>query len=210
MSNTSQMVLFIIIGSISVVILTILNVPQGITLALVIGASLMTFTIYPLFLIYKSNSIVAIDRYIIRNRKKPLFSYAYALAHGSYHEQEAALQLILKKYRQQHMQITYQANLALLQKDYKKVLQLADEMERPDYKPYYLGTAYSLTGQIKLAETYIEHIQTPWMLHSLKSSIALQQEDLTTYTTEMEKAIESTTGLQKYTLHHRFANQSID
>lgn len=175
-----------------------------------IGASLITFTIYPLFLIYKSNSIIAIDRYIIRNRKKPLFSYAYALAHGSYHEQEAALQLILKKYRQQHMQITYKANLALLQKYYEEVIQLADEMERPDYKPYYLGTAYSLTGQIKRAETYIEKIQTPWMLHSLKSTIALQQDDVTAYTSEMKKAIKNTTGLQKYTLHHRFANQSID
>ena len=208
MSNIMQTVLFIVIGSISVAFLSFLDVPKGVVLLLVLLASTLMFTVYPMFLIYKSNSLLAIEKYIIRNRKKPLFSYAYALAYGREGDIEEALQFILKKYKQKEMQTIYKANLALHQKDHQKLLQLSNEMEKPDYQPYYSGLAYAIGGQLEKAKVYVDETQTPWMLHSLKASIAIHEDNFSTYESEKEKAIESARGIQKYTVYHRFEKLS--
>lgn len=204
MSNTMQTVLFIVIGGILVALLSFLDVPKGIVLVLVLLASTLMFTAYPMFLIYKSNSLPAIEKYIIRNRKKIFFSYAYALAYGREEDIERALGLILKKHKQKEMQTIYQANLALHQKDHQKLLQLATEMTKPDYQPYYSGLAYALSGQLQEAKMYVNEIQTPWMLHSLKASIAIREDHVDTYESEKEKAIENARGIQKYSIYHRF------
>lgn len=204
MSNMMQTVLFIVIGGISVALLSFLNVPKSVVLVLVLLASTLTFTVYPMFLIYKSNSLPAIEKYIIRNRKKAFFSYAYALAYGREEDIENALQLILKKHKQKEMQTIYQANLALHQKDHQKLLQLANEMTKSDYQPYYSGLAYVLNDQLKEAKKYVDEIQTPWMLHSLQASIAFHENDVDTFESEKEKAIENARGIQKYSIYHRF------
>lgn len=159
MSNVMQVVLFIVIGSIFVVLLSFLNVSKGVVLVLILLASPLTFTVYPMFLIYKLNSLLAIEKYIIRNRKKALFSYAYALAYEQEDDIEEALHLVLKKYKQKEMQTIYKANLALHQKDHQKLLQFANEMEEPDYRSYYLGLTYAIGGRLEEAKIFIDEIR---------------------------------------------------
>lgn len=202
MSNITQAVLFIFIGSIGTAILLLLNVPSGVVISIILTASLALFTIYPMYLIYKSNSLVAIDKYVIRNRKKTLFRYAYALAYGNTQEIEEALELILKKYRQNEMQIIYSANLALHRKDIGRLIQHANQMTKPDLQQYYLGIAYSLNGEEDSANRCLANITTPWMIHSLQASIALLREDIETFQAEANQAVNSATGLQKYTIMH--------
>ena len=155
-----------------------------------------------MYIIYKSTSIQTIDRYIINNQKKPLFAYVYAVAYGSKPEIEDALQRILNKYKQQKMQYIYGANLAVFQKDDRRLLALAIAMKDQNYNAYYSGIAHTMKGNLDKADEFIANVKIPWMTHSLKAFIALKRGSKNDYRNEMNRSIESTTGIQRYVLHH--------
>lgn len=201
-SNTMQMVLFVLIGSVFVVLLSFLNTPKWLLFILILSASLLVFTVYPMFLIYRSNRLEAIDRYIIRNRKKPLFSYAYALAYEEDAQVVQALEEILKKYKQPMMQTMYQANLYVHQKEVEQLRMHAETIENADLKAYYKGLADALAGNLIEADEQLKVIQTPWMLHSLKATLAFERQQLTVFEQEVQRAVDAARGLQKYGIYH--------
>ena len=203
-SNALQYSLLIIAGIILTVILLILELPMGLVYVIILGISFSIFTIRPMYLIYKSKSLPAIDRYVIRNQKKPLFGYAYALAHGDNQDIEDSIKRILKKYKQKEMQTVYGANLALHQNDPDAIFNLAEKMTRKDYKEYYLGAALILKGNKGEAKKLLAKLSTPWMIHSSNASIALYKKDRETFRSEADQSKESAAGLQRYTLHHMF------
>jgi len=196
--------LLFIAGVILTVILLLFELQMWLIYVIILGLSLYIFTILPMYLIYKSKSLPAIDRYVIRNQKKPLFGYAFALAHGGNQDIEDSITRILKKYKQREMQTVYGANLALHQKDPDAIFNLAEKMTRKDYKEYYLGAAHILKGNKEEAEKFLTKLSTPWMIHSSNASIALHENDRETFRLEADWSKESAAGLQRYTLHHMF------
>ena len=203
-SNALQYFLLIIAGIILTVILLILELQMWLVYVIILGLSFSIFTIRPMYLIYKSKSLPAIDQHVIRNQKKPLFGYAYALAHGDNQEIENSLKRILKKYKQKELQIVYGANLALHHSDADALLVFAEKMTRKDYKEYYLGAAHILKGDEGEAKKHLANLSTPWMIHSSNASIALYKKNKEKFRSEADQSKESAAGLQRYTLHHMF------
>lgn len=204
MSNALYYSLLFVAGVVLTVILLLLDFPKRLVYAIILGLTLAVFTIRPIYLIYKSKSLPAIDRYVIKNQKKPLFGYAYAMAYGDNLDIENSLKRILQKYKQKEMQTMYGANLALHLKDADAIIEHAEKMTRADFKEYYLGAAYLLKGDVELASSYLAKLTTPWMIHSLKASSALRNKDRETFRLEADQSIDSASGLQRYTLHHTF------
>ena len=128
---------------------------------IILGITFSIFTIRPMYLIYKSKSLPAIDRYVVKNQKKQMFGYAYALAHGDNRDIEDSLTRILKKYKQKELQTVYGANLALHHNDADALLEFAEKMTRKDYKEYYLGAAHLLKGDEEDAKKFLAKLSTP-------------------------------------------------
>ncbi|QUW20279.1 hypothetical protein JSQ81_10345 [Sporosarcina sp. Marseille-Q4063] len=203
-SNALQYSLLFVSGVILTVILLILEFPSGLVIVIIMGLSVSIFTIRPMYLIYKSKSLPAINRYVIKNQKKPMFGYAYALAHGDNQDIEDSLKRILKKYKQKEIQTVYGANLALHHSDADALLEFAEKMTRKDYKEYYLGAAHLLSSDEVLANKFVAKLSTPWMIHSSNASIALRNKDGETFRLEANRSVESAAGLQRYILYHMF------
>ncbi|MHA6261360.1 hypothetical protein ACXYMX_15965 [Sporosarcina sp. CAU 1771] len=202
MSNTLQYLVYIFAGITLTVILLFLEFQMWLVYLIIIGLSLLIFTVRPMYVIYRSKSLPAIDRYVIKNKKKPLFGYAYAQAYGDDEDIENALHRILEKHKQAEIQIIYGANLALHQKDADAVLNFANQMKRKDYKEYYLGTAYLMKEDVYQATTYLDQLSTAWMIHSLKASIAIHQNNLEAFKKEAQLSEDSAAGVQMYSIHH--------
>lgn len=209
-SNTLLYSLLFVVGVILTVILLFLEFPTWMIYVIILGLTLSILTIRPMYLIYKSKSLPAIDRYVIANQKKPLFGYAYALAYGDHSDIEASLKRILQKYNQAEMQTTYGANLALHRRDLDAILEQAEKMTKADFKEYYFGAAYLLKGDTERTQRYLTELTTPWMIHSLKASIALHRNDKEAFRIEADQSSNSATGLQKYTLHHMFKRMEAE
>lgn len=207
--NLFKFILLMIIGIVLTVVLLLFDVPGPIVYVIIMAIYLSVFTLRPMYIIYKSTSLQTIDRYIINNQRKPLFAYAYAVAYGSEAEIEGALKQILNKYKQQKIQHIYGANLALFQKDDRRLLEYALAMKDQNYNAYYSGIAYAMNGNLEKADECLINLKTSWMIHSLKAFIALKRGNKNDYLDGMNHSIASTAGIQRYVSHHmlkRFEN----
>jgi hypothetical protein len=208
-SNVYKFILLIATGILLTFVLISYGVPKLIVFLIVLALYVAVSILWPMYIIYKSTSLRAIGRYISSNYKKPIFGYSYALAHGDKRDVENALKRIMNTYVQQDMSDIYGANLALFQKNSKKLLVHADNISGQEYKDYYFGHAYVMNGNFDKASEFLAKLHTPWMIHSLKAYAALKRGNRDTFRQEADQSIKSAIGMQRYVLHHtmrRFEN----
>ena len=157
---------------------------------------------YPFYIIYKSKSLSLIDRYLTNNRSRPIFSYAYSLAHGTDQEIVDSLKKILKSYPQAEVQDVYNANLLVFQKDWRRLIDSSQSMTTTIYRDYYAGIGYTMSCNEEKASESLSKVRTPWMFHSLKAIIALKQGQEDVFNNEAALATKQSVGMQRYVLHH--------
>ncbi|MBB4823087.1 hypothetical protein HNO89_000305 [Sporosarcina luteola] len=195
--------LFLFIGLMfAFFILLKLQVPLWLVFILILFATFGISLGYPIFITYRSKSIRMIDRFIVRNHSKPLFGYAYALAHGSKEDVIQSLKRIIASYPQAELQEIYKANLAFYEKDTKKLKEIAQSMSSPDFQNYYSGLAAVLKKDLLTAEELAKRIRTPWTFHSLQAAIAWKQKDTELFRQEAERAVQHAVGMQRYVIFH--------
>ena len=178
------------------------GVSKWVTVLIVFTLFMIISAVWPFYIIYKSKSIRSIERYVIRNYKKPIFSYSYALGHGTKQDVEDALKRIINSYSQGDMQGVYGAQLALIQNNSKKVLEQAVKIEGQEFSAYYSGLAYVMNRNYTRAEESLASLHTPWMQHSLRAYTALKQQRTDDFLHESELSITSAEGMQRLVLHH--------
>jgi hypothetical protein len=157
---------------------------------------------YPFYIIYKSRSLKLIDRYLANNRSRPIFNYAYSLAHGTDEEIIDSLKKIVKSYPQAEVQDVYNANLLVFQKDWKRLIDSSKSMTTSFYRDYYAGFGYTMSNNKEKASESLSKLRTPWMVHSLQAVIALKQGQEDVFTNEAALATKQAVGMQRYVLHH--------
>ncbi len=202
LSKVFKLLLLVVTVAAISIALQLIGVPRRITIIIVLALYAIVSIFRPIYIIYRSKSLRAIDRYITRNHKRPIFSYAYALAHGSKRDMEDALKRIMNTYKQQDMPDIYGANLALLQQNSSALLEHAKKITGQEYKDYYFGHAYVIKSDFDKASEFLAKLHTPWMIHSLKAYAALKRGNKDEYRVEMNQSIESAIGMQRYVLHH--------
>ena len=157
---------------------------------------------YPFYIIYKSRSLKLIDRYLSNNRRRPIFMYAYSLAHGSDEDIINSLKKIVKSYPQAEVQDVYNANLLVFQKDWKRLIDSTKSMTTTMYRDYYAGIGYTMSNNKEKASDSLSKVRIPWMFHSLKAIMALKQRQEDTFHKEAALATKQAVGMQRYVLHH--------
>ncbi|WP_252501869.1 hypothetical protein [Sporosarcina sp. Marseille-Q4943] len=157
---------------------------------------------YPFYIIYRSKSLKLIDRYLANHRNKPIFSYAYALAHGTDKEIHDSLNKILKSYPHAEVQDVYNANLLVFQKDWRRLIETSKKMTTTFYRDYYAGIGYTMSNNKEKSSESLSKVRTPWMVHSLKAIIALKQGQKDAFQTEATLATRNAVGMQRYVTHY--------
>lgn len=164
---------------------------------------LLAFVVLPqIFTVYRSNNQKAIEKYLIANKKKPLFAYPLALAHGNDVEVEESLRAILAKHNQPYMQNVYKTILALHLNNIDAADIYAQKIDSEPLKSYYAAFIAAKKGQFEEAERHEENISVDWMIHSLHALYAKEQGNLDNFTIESKKAIDGSRGVQKYIVIH--------
>lgn len=208
-SKVFKFVLLIAVGILLTFVLISNGVSKWIVFLIVLALYFSVSILWPMYIIYKSTSLRAIDRYIASNYKKPIFGYSYALAHGDKRDVENALKRIMNTYQQQDMADIYGANLALFQNNPKHLLEHAEKINGQEYKDYYLGHTYVMKGNFEKANEHLAKLHTPWMIHSLKAYAAHKRGNPVTFRQEADQSIKSAIGMQRFVMHHtmnRFEN----
>lgn len=157
---------------------------------------------YPFYIIYKSRNLKLINRYLTNHRSKPIFGYAYALAHGTDEEVITSLQRVLKSYANAEVQQVYKANLYFHQKEWRNLVEFSKTMADPAYRNYYSGIGYTMNNNLERASECLAKLGTPWMVHSLKGIIAAKQKKREVFEKEMAVATKQAVGMQRHVLHY--------
>ncbi|WP_318614946.1 hypothetical protein [Sporosarcina sp. YIM B06819] len=202
LSRVFKLILLIASVTLITVVLQIIGVPKWITIFIILMLYILVMVIRPIYIIYRSKSLRTIDRYISNNHQKPIFGYAYAMAHGSKEDIEQTLKRIMNTYTQQDMRDIYGANLALFQRNPSTLLAHAKKITGQEYQDYYSGHAYVMNNNFDAASESLAKLHTPWMVHSLKAYAALKRGNQDDYRSEMNQSINSAVGMQRYILHH--------
>ncbi len=180
----------------------------GLPTYVTIGAIFLVFMIisvsWPFYIIYKTNNLKLVDRYMKNNAKRPIFNYSYQLAHGTDEEVINALHTMLERFPQPEMQMVYKGNLAIFEKDADALQAHAESLSPSEYRVYFLLIAHAMRGEFAEARQYEAKLTSPWTRFSAASLIAHYEGDEATAEQQFQQLMNVTHGMQKYTLYHSF------
>lgn len=201
-SKYANLILVIIIGALLAVALFLSGLQMWLVFTIVMVFTFILTMGYPFYIIYKTKSLKLIDRYLANHRSKPIFSYAYALAHGSDKEIIESLKKIVKSYPQAEVQDVYNANLLVFQKDWRGLIESSKSMTTTFYRDYYAGIGYTMSNNKEKSSEALSKVRTPWMVHSLKAVMALKQGQEDVFNSETVLATKHAIGMQRYVVHY--------
>lgn len=171
---------------------------------IVITTYLALMVLPGMYVVYFSNSLRRIERYIKRNRFKAIFAYPYALGHGSDQDVETAIEHILASHKQEPIQSVYRTLLAIRRGYPGIAAQHAEGINREPIRSYYMAQAAAAAGNLEHAEALNQRITEPWMKHAIEALIAYEKNDAS-FSSLMAQSVDSARGIQKYTLEKSFA-----
>lgn len=180
--------------------------PFWLTVVVLAALYMILTTVPTLVLTYKSKNLKAIDRFLLRNSRKPIYKYAYTVAHGSDEEVRTALKEIMARYKQPDIHHVYGALYAVSEKDGNGVLTHADKIGKGPMKAYYVAYGHALNGKYGEAKDAIDRSQDgpPWMKHTIRAIIAYCKGLRDVFSQEADAAKAAAGGIQYYLLHHHF------
>lgn len=201
-SKYANFILVILISALLAVALFLSGLQMWLVFTIVMAFTFILTMGYPFYIIYRSRSLKLIDRYLANHRSKPIFSYAYALAHGTDKEIINALDRIVRSYPHAEVQDVYNANLLMFQKDWRRLIEASKSMTTTFYRDYYAGIGYTMSNNKEKSSESLSKVRTPWMVHSLKALIALKQGQQDIFHNEKALATKQAVGMQRYVIHH--------
>ncbi|WP_033541333.1 hypothetical protein [Planococcus sp. CAU13] len=205
--NILRMLPIFFIGMAVTALLLSYNIPSWLVFLIVITFYLVAMALPNIYIVYYSNSLRGIERYIKRNRHKAIFSFPFALGHGNDEDVENAINRILESHKQPEMQAAYRTLLAIHRGLPHIAVQHAETIERDPMRSYYLAYAAAAAGDFQRAEALNEHISEPWMNYSIKAMIAHEKND-SSFRSLADKSVEAARGVQKYTLLKSFSRMT--
>lgn len=197
-------VLIILLGMALTVVMSFLEQPFWTIYLSIIVLYILLLVVPQMYIVYKSNNLKRIERYLEENKRKPLFAYALAIKTG---DRDAIIQVInkiLSKYKQPYMQEVYKTNLALYENDISLFDTLAREISKEPLRTYYIAYAEALQGNYEEARTLKDNLPAGWMQHAIEAIIANEQGDLESFRRQASASVESARGIQKFNLVYLF------
>lgn len=197
MNFTVSLVLFTIIAGI---IMFIFKIPFWILIALVITISLIR-TAYVLHILYRSQDVAKIERFLKSTMKNPLYNYTLSLKNSSADIQRQAIDHILATYKSPIMQATHRVNRAMLDHQYPVAKQFAEQIPNDLMRNYHLALIEATQGQAN-AQNYI--LAKPWMTSLIAAVFHYKKGQLDEYEIQKKNALLQSRGIQYFTNYYFF------
>ncbi|MFJ8065988.1 hypothetical protein ACIQYS_15275 [Psychrobacillus sp. NPDC096426] len=203
-------VLIILLGIVLTVVMSFLELPFWLIYLSIVVLYILLLVVPQMYIVYKSNNLARIERYLEDNQKKPIFTYALAVKTGNREAIIQAINEILKKYKQPYMQQVYKTNLALHEKDVASFVILAKQISKEPLRTYYKAYSEALQGNYEEAWTLKADLPVGWMPYAIEAIIAKELGDLETFRDVAEASVESARGVQKFNLLYAFQHMEKD
>ena len=197
MNFTVSLVLFTIIAGI---IMFIFKIPFWILIALVITISLIR-TAYVIHILYRSQNLAKIERFLKSTMKNPLYNYTLSLKSSSVDIQRRAIDNILATYKSPIMQATHRANQAMLDHQYPVAKQFAEQIPNDLMRNYHLALIDATQGQAK-AQHYV--LAKPWMTSLIAAVFHYKKGQLDEYELQKNNTLQQSRGIQYFTNYYFF------
>lgn len=201
-----RFVLIFLLGVVLTAVMTAFEIPFWITYLSIIVLYALLLVAPTMYIVYRSNNLKRIERYLVTNKRKPLFAYALAIKSGNRESIIEAIQVILNKYKQPFIQQVYKTNLALFENNVSSVDLLAKQISKEPLRTYYMAYAEALKGNFEEARSLKENLKVAWMLHAIEAIIAKEKGDMEAFSKEADASIECARGIQKFSLVYSFKN----
>lgn len=198
-----RLVMLFLFGMGVTAFLSSIDTPRWLVFSIVIVFYLVAMVLPGIYMVYFSNSLRQIERYIKRNRYKAIFAFPYALGHGSDQDIENAIERILMTHKQPAMQSVYRTLLAIYRGQPGIAAQHAERIDREPMRSYYLAHIAASAGESQRATALNNDISEPWMNHSINALIAFEKNDADFHAL-VDKSVQAARGVQKYTLEKSF------
>jgi hypothetical protein len=203
-------VLIILLGMALTVVMSFLELSFWFIYLSIVVLYILLLVVPQMYIVYKSNNLKRIERYLEENMRKPLFAYVLAIKTG---DRDAIIQVInkiLSKYKQPYMQEVYKTNLALYENDVSLFDTLARRISKEPLRTYYIAYAEALRGNYEEARTLKATLPSDWMPYAIEAIIAKEQGDLDSFRREAGASVECARGIQKFNLLYAFQRMEKD
>lgn len=197
------MTYYIILFSLAIllgIVVAIFNLPFWIAIAIIIIISLVNLG-YTLHIMYRTQNMDTILKYLRKNQKNPIFAYTYATAKGSDNELNESMNAILAKYKSSYIQAVYKMNDAILHANYDQAMLVAMSIKEKPLGQYGLALIYALQGDREKANTFA--LQKNWQKHCVDALLAYNEHS-PTYEKKKELALKASKGIQLFSNYYFF------
>ncbi|MET3575723.1 hypothetical protein ACFFIY_06440 [Bhargavaea ullalensis] len=199
-----QFLLLLIALSAAAFILMLAGAPFWLILLVIVAVYIAVTTVPTFHTVYKSQNLRAIDRFLLRNYRKPIFNYAYNVGHGSEEEIRDSLRNIMDKSKSGDSRHVYGALLGVHSGDGDDVLAQAEKINPGPLRSYYYAYGHALNGDLEEARRIAGGISDDWMKHTIFAVIAKIRNKPDEFRHEAAAAKAASTGIQHYLLYHNF------
>ena len=189
------MTYYIILFSLAILlgfIVAIFNLPFWIAIAILFVILVVNLS-YTLHIMYRTQNMDTILKYLEKNQKNPIFAYTYAMAKGSSNEINEALNAVLAKYNSPYYQAVYKMNYAIWYADYEQALFEAKSIKEKPLGQYGLALTYSLQGEREKANSIT--LKRNWQKLCIDVILAYKEQS-SSYEEKKQLALKASRGIQ--------------
>ncbi|SES02252.1 hypothetical protein [Psychrobacillus sp. OK032] len=203
-------VFIILLGIALTVVMSFLELPFWLIYLSIVVVYILLLVVPQMYIVYKSNNLARIERYLEENKKKPLFAYTLAVKTDDRDAIIQSINKILKKYKQPFMQEVYKTNLALYENNVSSFVILAKQISKEPLRTYYRAYSEALQGNFEEARTLIGNLPEGWMSHAIEAIIAKENRDAERFREKAESSVTCARGVQKFNLFYAFQHMERD
>ena len=185
-----------IFGVILTVALLFLELPFWLVYTVIIVVYVVLLVLPQMYTIYKSNNLEKVERFLEKNKRKPIFAYPLVVKIGNREEIISTIQLILSKYKQPYIQEVYKTNLALFESSASLFEQRAKQISKEPLHTYYIAYAEALKGNFENAQALKQKLPVGWMPCAIDAIIANEKDDLSAFRLASDESIHLARGVQ--------------
>ena len=199
-----SLLLVFILGVALTVVMLFIDAPIWFIYLVVIVTYFALLVLPQFYIVYKSNNLSKIERFLEKNKLKPMYAYPIAVKTGNREEIVSAIQDILSKYKQPYMQEVYKTNLALYENNVSLFEQRAKQISKEPLHTYYIAYAEAVKGNYTEANALKGKLPVGWMHPAIEAIIAKEQGDMNVFRAAADQSIHLARGIQKFNLFYSF------
>lgn len=181
--------------------------PTSLAVVLLIVFVYLSITyIHPCFY---TKDIKKAEQFLLNNKKTPVFYFYYSLVNQLDEDLEIALTVLKAKYKQKAKQALFTVPYALYKKDVATAKEDLSFIKHDKYKRYYEALLSISEEKLEHAKATANNLSTPWMKEVVLAQVALKEGNERLGQQHIQKALQLSKGIQKYTIWKTFEGEGI-